>query len=360
MIRIRKGRVLEVTNDGGDAVALRVEADGAECAAVAYPQLTGPVRAGDEVLLNTSAVALRLGSGGVHFVMANLSGAPRDFSSGAGHIMKLNYTPLQCKVMSAEEEDSPHHEAIRDFESLDGTPVVVGTLHSMLAPVCAAVRSLGGGAIRVAYVMSDAACLALAFSRSVKTLKQKGLLHGTVTYGQSFGGDVEAVNKFSALIAAKVALRADIIVVAMGVGNIGTGTPYGHSSIEQGEITNAAALLGGAPVGVLRISFADARGRHYGVSHHSLTALGKIATAPVVAPVPVMAPEKMELVRSQLEQAGITRRHDVRELDGDVAITAMEEYGIKARTMGRGPDQDREFFLSCGAAARAAVLVFSK
>jgi len=175
--------------------------------------------------------------------------------------MKLNYTPLQAKVRSVEEPDSPHHEIIADFKSMGGVPVVAGTLHSMLAPVCAAVRLLAGEAVRIVYVMTDAACLPLAFSRTVKTLKEKGLLDGTVTYGHAFGGDLEAVNKYTALIAARKILGADVIVATPGVGIIGTGTEYGHTGLEQGEITNAAAVLGGAPVGLLRISFADQRER---------------------------------------------------------------------------------------------------
>ena len=41
--------------------------------------------------------------------------------------------------------------------------------------------------------MSDQGALPLAFSRSVADLRAGGLLAGTVTVGQAFGGDLEAV-----------------------------------------------------------------------------------------------------------------------------------------------------------------------
>ena len=71
----------------------------------------------------------------------------------------------------------------------------------------------------------------------------------------------------------------DIAVVAQGPGNLGTGTRWGFSGVAAGEAVNAAAALGGRPVASLRISDADPRMRHRGVSHHSLTAYGRVALA---------------------------------------------------------------------------------
>lgn len=359
MIRIREGVVVRVARDAGAVVELVVSCEGGEARAVAYPELTGSVAPGQRVLLNTTAVAMNLGSGGSHFVMAVLDGGALDPPDAPGHIMKLNYTPLQCRVLSAEEPDSPHHDALGGVPHLGGMPVIVGTLHSMVAPVCAALRELAGPDLRVAYIMSDAACLPLAFSRNSAALKQKELLCGTITFGQAFGGDLEAVNKFSALAAARTVLRADVAVAAMGVGVVGTDTALGHGAMEQGEITNAAARLGGAPVAVLRIGFADKRPRHNGVSHHSLTALSVSAIERVIVPVPELPPGQAALVRGQLETARIAARHSVQVHDGAVAIEALKKYDLRITTMGRGPDDDPAFFLACGAAARAAFELIS-
>lgn len=359
MIRIREGQVLRVTRDAGAVMELVAACEGGEARALAYPDLTGPVEPGQRVLLNTTAVAMNLGSGGAHFVMAVLDGGALDPPDAPGHIMKMNYTPLQCRVLSAEEPDSPHHDALAGVPHLGGMPVIVGTLHSMAAPVCAALRELGGPDLRIAYIMSDAACLPLAFSRTVSNLKEKELLCGTITYGQAFGGDLNTVNKFSALMAARTVLRADVAVVTMGVGVVGTNTALGHGAMEQGEITNAAARLGGAPVAVLRIGFADKRPRHNGVSHHTLTALSVSAIERVIVPVPELPDEKAAMVRGQLEAAGITARHSVQTHEGGAAIGALKKHDLRVTTMGRGPDDDPEFFLSCGAAARAACELIS-
>ena len=207
-----------------------VELDGQEARAINYDDLTGTVEPGEEVLLNTTAVALGLGTGGSHFVVASLAGREKDIS-GPGHIMKLRYTPLQVRVLSVEEEDSPYREAMMRAESLEGISVLVGTLHSMLAPVCAVLKRYTG--CRIAYLMTDGASLPMAFSRTVVELKEKGLLEGTVTCGHAFGGDLEAVNIYPGYGALTVE-----VIVENGTRIVGTGT-VGVYRGGQGEILNA-------------------------------------------------------------------------------------------------------------------------
>ena len=88
--------------------------------------------------------------------------------------------------------------------------------------------------------MSDQGALPLAFSRSVAALRDAGLLAATVTVGQAFGGDLEAVTVHSGLLAARLALRADLAIVTQGPGNLGTGTRWGFSGVSAGEAVNAA------------------------------------------------------------------------------------------------------------------------
>ena len=77
--------------------------------------------------------------------------------------------------------------------------------------------------------MTDQGALPLAFSRSVAALRSAGLLAGSVTVGQSFGGDLEAVTVHSGLLAARLALAADLVILSQGPGNLGTGTRWGFS-----------------------------------------------------------------------------------------------------------------------------------
>ena len=257
------------------AVELEVTVDGAPVRALAYPQLTGQPEPGDRVLLNTSALDLGLGTGGYALVVALPDALPPD-PPGPGHLVKARYTPLQATVQGADEQGSPYHDLLREADDLGAIPVVVADLHSALPAVLAAfyaerLASAGPGAAgspprvadesppRVVYVMLDGGALPAWFSRTAAMLRDIGWLAGTVTVGQAFGGDLEAVTPHSGLLAARYALGAELVVVSQGPGNLGTGTRWGFSGVASGEAVNAAAVLGGRPVASLRISEADPR-----------------------------------------------------------------------------------------------------
>lgn len=173
MITWKKGKVIRIIDSSEQIQELEVECEGTTCLAWNYPSLSGEAVVGDLVYLNTTAVQLKLGTGGYHFVIANLSRIQEN-EPGPGHIMKLRYTPYQLKVLSVEEEESPYHDDIKEFTSLEGTPVVVGTLHSMLAPAAAGCVAGKEKELRVVYVMTDGAALPLPLSRMVRTLKKNG------------------------------------------------------------------------------------------------------------------------------------------------------------------------------------------
>lgn len=347
------GRVISVDLVRGDALELTVDVAGETGRALAYVSLVGQVRAEDEVLLNTTAVRKNLGTGGYHFVIANLS-SPASDDDGVGHIVKVRYTPVQHTVLSVEEEDSPERRAIDEFESLGGMPVVIGQLHSQLAPAAAAIKRQTHPAARVAYIMTDSAALPIAFSRNVHELRSKGLIDTTITTGQAFGGEIEAVNVYTGLIAAKEVARADAVVICPGPGNVGTGTTYGFSSIEQGEIVNAVGTLGGTPIAIARISFADPRPRHQGLSHHTLTALGRIALTRCILALPMMDQMRLVAIQAQIDHSAISYKHKVRIVDGNPGIAHLQERGFRLSSMGRSFDEDPEFFLAASAAGAAA------
>ena len=158
--------------------------------------------------------------------------------------------------------------------------------------------------------MPDGGALPAWFSRTCAALREAGWLAATVTAGQAFGGDLETVTVHTGLLAARHVLGADVAVVAQGPGNLGTGTRWGFSGVAAGEAVNAAAALGGRPVASLRVSEADPRERHRGVSHHSLTAYGRVALARADVVVPELAGEFGKLGRGEAA-AGLAGRHDV-------------------------------------------------
>ncbi|WP_214109198.1 DUF3866 family protein [Acrocarpospora catenulata] len=349
MIRWRKGEVLGIRRDWPGAVELEVSVeDGTRCRALAYPPLVGRPEPGDAVLLNTTALAMGLGTGGYAMVVAIPDRLPQD-PTGPGHLVKARYTPLQATVLGADEQGSPYHDLLRDAEHVAGMPVVVADLHSALAPILCGLYA-DRPDTKVAYVMTDGGALPAWFSMTCARLREIDWLCGVVTAGQAFGGDVETVTVHTALLAARHVLGADVAIVAQGPGNLGTGTRWGFSGVSAGEAVNAAATLKGRPVAALRVSEGDRRERHLGVSHHSMTAYGRVALAPAEVVVPALPGDFGERVRWQAEDLGA--RHILVHVPVDGLYEALKESPVKLSTMGRGLDDDLAYFLTSAAAGR--------
>jgi hypothetical protein len=321
-VSFRRGRVSAITERHAGLVRLTV--DGRAC--VAYPRLTGPVALGDDVVVNTQAADLGLGSGGFDILAVNLTrglglGPERD-----AHVMKLPYTPFQLAAPHAEEAGASE-------AALDGLPVVCCTLHSQLAPVCA---GLGAGR-RVAYLQLAGGALPVSLSDAVRSLRRAGLLETAIAVGPCVDGDVACVTTAAGLGWAK-AEGYDAAVCAIGPGIVGTGTALGHGGLAAVEAVDTATALGGRAILAPRVSAADARARHRPVSHHTLAVLELAARRPAVAwPAGLAVP------------AGIG---PVSELEVDGWRDACS--GLPLESMGRGPDEEPWFFAAAFAAGRLA------
>jgi hypothetical protein len=340
----RTGVVLTMLEERRGLQRVEVDlGDGPERAYV-LTQLTGPVGVGDRVVVNTTAVELGLGTGGWHVVHWNL--AREEWREpGPGHVLKARYTSLQADVGSTEE-----HEAILvDADEIGGMPVVAAGLHSQVPAVAAAFKDAAPDA-RLVYVMTDGAGLPLALSDLVAALTDRGLLDATVTCGQAFGGDYEAVSDHSALAVARHVAGADAVVVAMGPGVAGTGTRLGFSAIEVGPVLDAAAALGGQPIACLRASTADPRPRHQGLSHHTATALGLACRSRVTIPLPLVGGPEEDRLRSDISAAGLDALHQVVAVKPPDVLGLFDQHGLTVTSMGRPAAADPVFF-ACAAAA---------
>jgi Protein of unknown function (DUF3866) len=316
-LSLRRGRVTAVVERLPELI--RCEVDGEPC--VAYPRLTGQVEEGDDVIVNVQARELGLGSGGFDVLHVNLTrGLELQVDTDAqlrawrrrAHVMKLPYTSLQHAVPHAEET----HSLGRD---LGGMPVVCCSLHSQVVPVCAGI----GEGVRVAYLQVPGGALPVSLSDAVRVLKERGLVGTAVAVGACVDGDVHCVTTASALAWSQGA-GFEIAVSAIGPGVVGTGSFLGHGALVAAEAANAATALGGRPVVAVRVSDADERERHLGVSHHAQAVLSLCL--------------------------------------GDITV-ASEEYaagwreaceGLPLSHMGRGADDDPSFFAAAYAAGRAA------
>ena len=303
-LSLRRGRVTAIRERHEGLV--RLEVDGVDC--VAYPSLTGPVALEDEVLVNFQARELGLGTGGFDVLYANLTRGLGLAGEDGAHVMVLPYTPLQHARRFAEEEGEPAAE-------LDGMPVVCCSLHSQVAPVCAALRGL-----RVAYVQVAGGALPVSLSDTVRVLRERGLLASTAAVAPCFDADAQCVSAASAL--ARVREGHDVAVCGIGPGIVGTGTRFGHGGLAAADAANAALALGGRPVVAARVSEADERQRHRGRSHHTEAVLALVRGDVVVGE------------------------------DGAGWREACA--GLPLSHMGRGPDEDPAFFESAYAAGVAA------
>ncbi|MEU6077286.1 DUF3866 family protein [Micromonospora sp. NPDC047074] len=356
MVRWRSGTVAALRRQWTGAVELDVDLpDGGTVRALAYPELVGRPEPGDRVLLNAGALLMGLGTGGYALVVALPDRLPPDppqslDTRDAGHLVKARYTPLQPILLGVDEEASPHRDVMAAADDLAGLPVVTADLHSALPAILAGIHADAPDA-RVAYLLTDGGALPAWFSRTLAGLREH--LVGTVTVGQAFGGNLEAGTVHSGLLAARHVLRADVAIVAQGPGNLGTGTRWGFSGVAVGEAVNAVATLGGRPIGSLRISDADPRPRHWGVSHHSLTAYGRVALAPAELVVPEgLAPALAAEVDAAL--APLTGRHTVVRVPAGGLDAALRAAPVPLSTMGRGLDADHAYFLAAAAAGRHA------
>jgi hypothetical protein len=362
VIKWRRGEVAAVRREWRGAIELEVTIAGVPARALAYPELTGRPEPGDVVLLNTGALDLGLGTGGYALVVAIPDRLPPD-PQGPGHLVKARYTPMQATVLGADEQGSAYHKTPRNADSLDGIPVVIADLHSALPAVLAGYFSertppavdtqvAPGAEVKVAYVMLDGGALPAWFSSTVSMLTENRWLAGTITVGQAFGGDLETVTLHSGLLAARHVLGAELIVVSQGPGNLGTGTRWGFSGVASGEAVNAAAVLGGLPIASLRISEADSRQRHRGISHHSLTAYGRVA----LARADVVVPDLPGTFGAEVIEAAkpLAARHTL----VTVSVAGLREIltacPVPLSTMGRGLDADLAYFLAAAAAGRHA------
>ena len=328
---LRRARVLAVSADLAAIELLEGPLAGETVPGVFYRELGDPPTKGDEVAANTVGLEMGLGTGGVAVIMPSAAGA--SLPANADHFVKLPYTPLQFPA-------PPPPQAGDLYE----IPVVVLPLHSHLAPACCAAASLRPGC-RTSFVWQEGGALAVALSKTVRELERRGLLHAVVSAGSCFGGNLEAPNVYAGLLAAAGdERRADLVLVGIGPGMVGTATAFGHGGMAAAIALNAASSLGAEPVLAPRLSSADPRERHRGLSHHTRTALrAALGGCRVAFPSSCgISPE------------GLPDRHACEFVEASAA-GLEERFGVTFESMGRRYEQDPVFFDAAVAAVSLAL-----
>ncbi len=312
--------------------------------------LVGRSQTGDELIVNVQALDLGLGSGGFDVVHANLTRGLRGEGTQGASVMKLNYTSLQHAVAPVEEL-----EVALPLER----PVAVLALHGQLASVAWAFAQ-AACELRLGYVQTEGGALPGARSRTVAELRRRGLLAGHLTAGACFGGEGEAITTAGALHHGLHTLGWDAAVCGPGPGIIGSATAFGHGGIAALDSAHTSLALGCSTLLVARMSSSDARARHRGISHHTLTVLDLLLEPVTVAlPAGMRSPVGTELraglgsmfagasakrpaLELNVERPVRITRHDWRRAPVD--LPAFASSGLAQPTMGRGPAEDPLFF----------------
>ncbi len=327
--------------------------------ALADVGLVGRAEVGDEVIVNVQALDLGLGSGGFDIVHVNLSrGLDGDGAEGA-NVMKLNYTSLQHAIVPVEDEELslPLERA-----------VAVLALHGQLAAVAwAFARSAPGS--RLGYVQTEGGALPGGHSRTVRDLRERGLLAGHLSAGASFGGEGEAITTAGALHHGLRTLGWDAAVCGPGPGIVGSSSALGHGGMSALDSAHVTLALGCPTLLVARMSSGDDRRRHRGISHHTLTVLDLLLEPVAVAlPAGMRSPVGADLRASlgsvfggtapsrpalapEVERPARLTRHDWRPAAVDLPAYAAS--GLSSETMGRGLAEDPLFFAAALAGGAA-------
>jgi len=359
VLKLRRATVLRAGPADGPEQELVVSLEGEQRSVIAEVGLMGASREGDEVILNVQARDLGLGSGGFDIVHANLTRGLAGEGTAGAHVMKLNYTSLQHAVTPVEDEQ---------LELPLGHPVGVLALHGQLAAVAWAFAQANPDG-RLGYVQTVGGALPGGHSRVVQMLLGRGLLAGHITAGAAYGGELEAITTAGALHHGLHSLGWDAAVCGPGPGIVGSSSPLGHGGMNALDSAHTALALGASTLLVARMSSADERPRHRGLSHHTLTVLDMLLEPVTVAlPAGIRSPagadlraslgsvfgSALEHAKPQLEldvdRPARMARHDWRR--APVELPAYLSSGLPAQTMGRALLDDPLFFAAALAGGR--------
>jgi hypothetical protein len=338
VLKLRRGVVT-----GTDPLRVRIGDE--ERAAWADESLVGEIREGDELILNTEARDLGLGSGGFDVVHVNLTRGLDGPGAEEATAMKLNYTSLQHPVepVEARKGDAPARPI----------PVLVVSLHGQLAPAAWAVGRAAPG-MRVGYVQTSGGALPGSLSEDVADLRRAGLLCGHLTAGQAHGGELEALTVIGALQAAAGPLGWDAVIAGPGPGIVGSDSELGHGGMEALDTAHASLILGLETLIAPRMSSADPRPRHRGLSHHTATVL-RMLLGNVRVPAPARQPAHFPQVGGDDSLAELRKacgdRHEI--WPREAPVDEYADSGLPATHMGREITEDRLFFAAALASGDA-------
>lgn len=272
----------------------------------------------------------------------------------------MKYTPGQIRV-KAVEENIEFKDTFNIKSRLTPKPVIFAILHSMLFPLVTTIKYIDPN-ITVNCVYTYGGAMNANNSFTLKRLKESGLINSIITTGECYGGDYESINIATGILFGFNRLKSDIIVVCCGPGVAGSSTFYGFSTFDFIGSIYTAKLLGLNPVLIPRISMADKRERHMGLSMQCISIL---QTLDFSVHLPVYKDREdiagFNYLYNQLNSCNIINRHNVQIIENEIIKRAMGGLNTDIKVMGRSYTEDPWFFNNCSSAGvYAAELLTNK
>ncbi len=273
MLKLRRGVV--ISSD-----PLIVEVDGEERPAWADRSLVGEAAEGDEVIVNTEALDLGLGSGGFDVVHVNLTRGLGGGGTGerAGDEAQLHVAPARGRAGRGASRGggAARMQLHRPCSSCRSTA-------TWRPPCWAAAQASPGLRRRLrAERRRRASGRAVARRRRASRARAAGRArHRRARVRRRARGDQPG----GGARRRRRRLGWEAIVCGPGPGILGSATVYGHGGLAALDSAHAALALGLPTLLSPRLSGADPRPRHRGLSHHTASVL-ELLLASVRIPVP--------------------------------------------------------------------------
>ncbi|MDG5787689.1 DUF3866 family protein [Evansella sp. AB-P1] len=348
--RVQVTEIIEETDE-----IIRMKTSGGIGKAILYRKLHPKVIPGDWVNVNITAAVLGLGTGGWDIVrsVVDKTMVGESVKKKHGHIMKPRYLSDQHSLLTVESPESKHHSLFQKKLMLEGRKVFLCELHSML-PIVYFLMKIIKEKEPLVVIFSDEASLPLAMSRHLSYLNKQSSFF-SISTGQAFGAQEESINIVTALQYINEVFGEGMVLITLGPGVVGSNSHYGYSGLAQGNWANMVGALGGKPVWIPRMSGADSRERHQGISHHTLTPLTELTLTESVVPIPVgnYSDKWLKESRDFLSEIDYI---DLQTISEEKLTPYLEEVQrlspFPLTSMGRTIDKDPLFFLGIAAAVQ--------
>lgn len=364
MLSLEIGKILEIVymNDKIQILSVQIEHKSLIEKAINYIDETGICSLMDMVVINSIGNRLKLGTGGYNLVYLNLTENLKDDEvpdRNHGHIIKMKYTPGQIRV-KAVEENIEDRSIFNMKAKLEPRTVIFAILHSMLFPLVTAIKYINPN-INISCIYTYGGAMNANNSFILKRMKESGLINSIITAGECYGGDYESINIVTGILYGFNKLKSDMIVICCGPGIAGTSTFYGFSTFDFIGSIYSVKLLGLLPVLIPRISMADKRERHMGLSMQCISILQAL-DFPIHLPVYSDNEDAAgcNLVYNQLVKYNLINKHNVHFIDNEIIKRAMDNLNSDIRVMGRSYAEDPWFFNNCSSAGYYSVELFKK